>query len=121
MVCYLGRHGLSRYHLTSKLQTVSIGEAAVATARSHFSDGFVSDTAYKLGDIKDGCSKRGGPRRTSDGPRRLGNGGLPERTPKDAACPHRPLVMLTSRPARRACAACARRARYTRRRSASRI
>jgi len=28
----------------------------VATARSHFSDGFVSDTAYKLGDIKDGCS-----------------------------------------------------------------
>ena len=42
--------------------------------RSHFSDGFVSDTAYKPGDIKDGYSKRGAPRRSSDGPRRLANG-----------------------------------------------
>jgi hypothetical protein len=48
--------------------------------RSHFSDGFVSDTAYKPGDIKDGYSEsessnmRGAPRRSSDGPRRLANG-----------------------------------------------
>jgi beta-alanine degradation protein BauB len=46
--------------------------------RSHVSDGFVSDTAYKPGDIKDRYSEtsntRGAPRRSSDGPRRLGNG-----------------------------------------------
>ena len=46
--------------------------------RSHFSDSFMSDTAYKLGDIKDGYSERsntrGAPRRSSDGPRRLANG-----------------------------------------------
>src|SRR5580700_11700045 len=75
MVCYLGQQGLSRYHLTFKLHTVSINEGGGGGyGRSHFSDGFVSDTAYKPGDIKDGYSKRGAPRRSSDGPRRLANG-----------------------------------------------
>ena len=59
--------------MTFKLHTVSINGGG-GHGRSHVSDGFVPDTAYKLGDIKDGYSERGGPRQSSDGPRQLGNG-----------------------------------------------
>ena len=59
--------------MTFKLHTVSINKGG-GHGRSHFSDGFVPDTAYKPGDIKDGYSERGGPRQSSDGPRQLGNG-----------------------------------------------
>ena len=60
MVCYLGQQGLSRYHLTFKLHTVSIDEdGGGGYGRSHFSDGFVSDTAYKPGDIKHLTFKEG--------------------------------------------------------------